>query len=827
MLNLYRKEIEKRSTLTNHPIPPQPLSEELTREIIKLLETGGEDPAFLLMLLRERVEPGVSGSAKIKAEWLRKVALGETICTVIPRELAITMLGEMGGGCNVEVLTELLEVPELAPFSGEALKGLTKIYEAFERIAELSKKIPSALETIESWAKAEWFTKSKPLPVEISLALYKVDGEINTDDFSPGNEAQSRADIPLHASFFGKTRFPDGIDTITSLRLAGKQVAFAGDVVGTGSSRKSAINSLLWHIGDDIPGVPNKRSGGVVFGETIAPIFYATARDAGVLPIECPMENLQTGDTVILNLEKWTLTKTADNTPVPLSPAPVTLLDEFRAGGRLNLIIGKQLTRTACDFLGVPFPKIFQEVEQPQPAANQPYTLAQKIIGRACGTPGVLPGTVCQPKMTTVASQDTTGPMTMQEITELACLRFKTDLFMQSFCHTAAYPKAGDFDRWKIMRETTVACGGVTLYPGDGVIHSWVNKMILPDTVGTGGDSHTRFPLGISFPAGSGLVAFAAALGFMPLEMPQSILVRFHGQRLPGITVRDMVNAIPLAAVKEGLLTVSKKGKKNLFAGTIIEIEGVDDLSVEEAFELSDSSAERSAAACTLKLPVATVAKKVRENADFLKTLVADGYEDKEALQRRIAAMETWLEKPELLQADGNAQYLAELDIDLGEIREPLLACPNDPDDVKPLSAVAGVKIDEAFVGSCMTHLSHLQRARKLLEGGPYAEARLWIAPSTRMDRDAIRAEGGLAVFAGVGGRVETPGCSLCMGNQARVHPGATVISTSTRNFDNRLGNKSQVYLGSTELTTFAAVLGRLPQPEEYFDFLRQHELIE
>jgi aconitate hydratase 2/2-methylisocitrate dehydratase len=654
----------------------------------------------------------------------------------------------------------------------------------------------------------------------MELTVYKVDGEINTDDFSPGNQAQSRADIPLHADFFGMKRFPDGIQTIAGFRREGKQVAFAGDVVGTGSSRKSAVNSLLWHTGDDISGVPNKRVGGVVFGGTIAPIFYATARDAGIMPIECEMGSIKTGDTLTLDLKNWQLTDQTGN-EVLMKLASPALLDEYRAGGRLNLIIGKQLTGSACSFLKCSFPDIFAEVTNPQPKPGQGYSLAQKMVGKACGLDGVLPGTVCEPKMTTVGSQDTTGPMTMQEIAELACLRFKSGLFMQSFCHTAAYPKASDFGRWEIMQEMTVACGGLSLKPGDGVIHPWLNKMLVPDTVGTGGDSHTRFPLGISFPAGSGLVAFAAALGFMPLEMPESVLVRFSGKRKPGITVRDMVNAIPYAAIKQGLLTVEKKGKKNIFAGAVLEIEGVDDLSVEEAFELTDASAERSAAGCAVRLPLATVVANVKSNVELLQLLVADGYQDAACINKRIAELEAWLQKPSLLERDENAQFLEVIDIDLATITEPILACPNDPDDVRLLSEVAGQKIDEAFIGSCMTHLSHLQAASKIFQGESYAKAQLWLAPSTRMDKKAIEKDGGLSVFAQVGGRVEIPGCSLCMGNQARVRPGATVMSTSTRNFDNRLGDGSEVYLASTELTAITALKGAIPTVAEYFELFK------
>lgn len=816
MLKVYLQEADSRKIQN---LPPLPLTPLQTEEITRLLENGDSESSILLSLLRERVEPGVSKSAQVKAFWLQKVAKGQVVVDDLVPEQAVTMLAQMGGGYNVEVLIDLLKIASLAPFAAEALQGLTKIYDGFERVAELAKSNSHAREVIVSWAKAEWFTRAKPLSESLEFTVYKVDGEINTDDFSPGNQAQSRADIPLHATYFGISRFPDGIKTIGQFRQKGQQVAFAGDVVGTGSSRKSAVNSLLWHTGEDIPFVPNKKTGGVVLGGTMAPIFYATARDAGILPIECEVEQLSTGDRVTLFPESWTL-RDKDNNLIAMKAAPSTLLDEYRAGGRLNLIIGKQLTRLACEFLDLPFPGLFKEVRNPEPKPGQGYTLAQKMVGRACGQDGILPGTVCEPKMTTVGSQDTTGPMTMQEIAELACLRFKSDLFMQSFCHTAAYPKASDFGRWQIMRETSIDCGGVALQPGDGVIHPWLNKMLVPDSVGTGGDSHTRFPLGISFPAGSGLVAFAAALGFMPMEMPESVLVRFHGQRRPGITVRDMVNAIPFQAIRKGLLTVSKQGKKNIFAGTILEIEGVDDLSVEEAFELTDASAERSAAGCSVKLPVETVVANVQKNVDILKSLVADGYSDRTCLERRIADLEKWLENPCLLRSDQNAEYKAILEIDLAEITEPILACPNDPDDVRLLSDVAGDRIDEAFIGSCMTHLSHLQSAARLLAGEPYAKARLWMAPSTRMDRNAIQKEGGLAVFAQVGGRVEIPGCSLCMGNQARVQPGTTAISTSTRNFDNRLGDGTRVYLGSTELTAISGLQGALPTAEEYFSFL-------
>lgn len=822
MLEQYRKDAEERNRLG---VPPLPLTAEQTRELTLLLSQGHAEQGKLLTLLADRVEPGVSKAAAVKAAWLEEVAQGQVQVAGCSAEAAVAMLAQMGGGYNVATLIRLLQVEALAKVAAEALKGLTKIYEAFDQVVALAKTNPAAQEVLASWAAAEWFTNSPELPHTIVFTAYKVEGEINTDDFSPGNQAQSRADIPLHATFCGKTRFPQGIATITQFRSQGEMVAFVGDVVGTGSSRKSAINSVSWLLGEDIPHVPNKRRGGLVLGGIMAPIFYATARDAGVLAIEGDVTGIKTGDRLTLDLQAWSL-RDEQGQAIGLKPAPLTLLDEYRAGGRLNLIIGRKLTRWACEALGKPFPAIFQEVINPQPRVNQAYTLAQKMVGRACGLDGVLPGAVCEPRMTTVGSQDTTGPMTMQEIAELACLRFKADLFMQSFCHTAAYPKASDLGRWRTMIETSVDCGGVALKPGDGVIHSWLNKMLVPDTVGTGGDSHTRFPLGISFPAGSGLVAFAGALGFMPLEMPESVLVRFHGKRRPGITVRDMVNAIPYFAIKAGLLTVAKQGKKNVFAGTILEIEGVEDLRVEEAFELSDASAERSAAACTLKLSLPAVIANVEQNLALLEELIAQGYQDRDALERRVAALQAWLAEPSLMSPDKGAEYKAVLEIDLDAITEPLLACPNDPDDVRPLSEVAGTVIDEAFIGSCMTHLSHLRAASHLLRDEPYAISRLWLAPSTRMDRDAIQQEGGLSVFAQVGGRVEIPGCSLCMGNQARVRPEATVMSTSTRNFDNRLGDGAQVYLGSTELTAITALLGKLPSVEEYFAFLERKKCL-
>jgi len=810
MIETYREGVTRRA---QSGLPPLPLNPIQVQELTAMLDQAHRDSSYLLDLLETRVEPGVSKSAGEKSKWLEEVALGNKNVQDFSPEKAVEMLGRMGGGYNVSVLIRLLQ-GDLAETAAQGLKQTIKVYESFDEIVKLAETNSLAREVIQSWARAEWFDNGLTLPEQIKFTVYKVEGEINTDDFSPGNQAQSRADIPLHATFFGYKCFPDGIEKIGDFRKQGKNVAFAGDVVGTGSSRKSAINSLLWHIGDDISSIPNKRRGGVVLGGAIAPIFYATARDAGILALQCDVTGLATGDEITLDLINWKLTG-GDGTEVPMETPPVTILDEYRAGGRLNLIIGKQLTHSACDVLDMEYPE-FQEMVNPVVPPDQGFTLAQKMVGKACGVEGIIPGTVCQPKIATVGSQDTTGPMTVQEIDELACLRFKTDLYMQSFCHTAAYPKTADFDRWETMKETAISCGGIALKPGDGVIHPWLNKMLIPDSVGTGGDSHTRFPLGISFPAGSGLVAFAAALGFMPLEMPESVLVRFKGSRKPGITVRDMVNSIPLEAIRNGLLTVAKKGKKNIFAGTILEIEGIDDLTVEEAFELSDSSAERSAAACALALPLESVVSNVKANVRVLEQLVADGYEDSECLQRRIAVLKRWLQNPTLLTKDDSAEYRAVIEIDLAEITEPILACPNDPDDVRVLSEVAGTAIDEAFIGSCMTHLSHLRVAARLLEDG-YAESQIWLAPSTRLDRDTIKREGSMSVFAQAGCRVEIPGCSLCMGNQARVRPGSTVISTSTRNFDNRLGDGTKVFLASTELTAISGMLGRIPGVEEYF----------
>ena len=822
MITQYRLESEKRS---KEGIPPLPLTVQQVAELLEMVELHHQEREFLVSLLENCVESGVGEPAKLKALWLERVIFGEIKSDVITPERAITMLSLMSGGYCVEVLVRLLQAGIYLAEVASGLKQLTKVYDAFEVIKNLAAENTFADEILKSWARAEWFTTAAPLPKQIELHIYKVDGEINTDDLSPGSQSHTRTDIPLHATFFGTSRFPGGMAAISEMRQKGVDVAFAGDVVGTGSSRKSAVNSLLWHTGKDIPGVPNKRRGGFVLGGSIAPIFYGSARDAGILPIECDVTTLTTGDTIQFNPYKWEL-KTSSGIILDAPPPPATLLDEYRAGGRLSLIIGKNLTLSACEATGIPFPDFFKEEAGPALKKDQGYSLAQKIIGRACGLDGVLPGTLCLPKISTVGSQDTTGPMTMQEIEELACTKFKTDFFLQTFCHTAAYPNQQDLKRWTILQESTRNRGGLALNPGDGVIHSWLNKMIVPDQVGTGGDSHTRFPLGLSFPAGSSLIAFAAALGFMPLEMPDSVLVRFHGTRKTGINIRDMVNAIPYYAIQQGLLSVDGKDKKNAFSGTIIEIEGVDDLSVDEAFELSDSSAERSASACTIKLPLETVIDQVKRNITILRDLLANDYQTQAALQNRIDALEEWLKKPQLLCRDDNAEYKARLDINLADIDQPILACPNDPDKVQLLEECAGTAINEVFIGSCMTHLDHLRSASRLFSGEGYATSRLWVAPTTRLDRDVIKQEGGYAVFAKAGARIETPGCSLCMGNQARVKPGSTVFSTSTRNFNNRLGDNTKVYLGSTEIAAMSALRGAIPTVKQYFEWIAEKDMM-
>lgn len=805
-------------------LPPLPLDPEQTKSLCALLQNppaGKEE--FLIYLLTERVSPGVDPAAQVKAEFLDSIVAGRLRSPLVSALEAVRILGTMLGGYNVQPLIAALAIPELAAEAVAALSRTILVYDAFDEVAALAKSLPAARKVLESWADAEWFTERPTLPDTITVRIFKVDGEINTDDFSPAGDAWSRPDIPLHALSMGKVRFPGGIQTIAAYRAAGDQVAFVGDVVGTGSSRKSACNSVLWHIGEDIPRVPNKRRGGVILGGAIAPIFFNTAQDSGALPIRCDVTKLKTGEQVTIDLKRGQVLSAASEVLSTFSLSPDTLADEYRAGGRIPLIIGRALTAKAREVLGLDKSGVFVVTNNPEPPAGQKYTLAQKIVGKACGLPGVLPGMACEPRMTTVGSQDTTGPMTADELKELACLRFQAPLVMQSFCHTAAYPKPSDVRMHQTLPDFISERGGLALRPGDGVIHNWLNRLILPDTVGTGGDSHTRFPIGISFPAGSGLVAFAGALGFMPLDMPESVLVRFKGSLNPGITLRDLVNAIPLEAIRQGLLTVPKKNKVNVFNGRIMEIEGLPDLPVEEAFELTNSTAERSAAAACIHLSPDSVANHLRSNAALMRRMIEEGYRDPEALRKRIAAVEEWLENPTLLAPDEGAGYAAILEIDLATITEPILACPNDPDDVKLLSEVAGTKVDDVFIGSCMTSIGHFRAAAEIWRGGTFnSQVRTWICPPTRMDAAKLRAEGLFAVFGAVGGHIEIPGCSLCMGNQARVPDGVTVFSTSTRNFDNRMGNGARVFLGSAELAAVVSILGSIPSSELYLSLYRE-----
>ena len=816
MIDAYLKHEAERKELG---IPAKPLDPEQTREVCKLLESppAGRE-AFLLDLLQNRVSPGVDPAAEVKAAFLADVLSGKRSSPVISKPEAVRILGTMLGGYNVTPLVKALAVPELADGAVQALSATTQVYDAFDQVAALARTNAAAKRVLESWAAAEWFTSRPGVPAEIKVKIFKVDGEINTDDFSPAGDASTRPDIPLHALAMGKTRFPGGLATIAEFRAQGFQVAFAGDVVGTGSSRKSACNSVLWHTGDDIPCVPNKRRSGVILGGVIAPIFFNTAQDSGALPIKTDVTGLKTGDVVVIDTKQGQVRSEKGEVLSTFKLSPETLADEFRAGGRIPLIIGRALTDRARAALGQKATELFVRARNPQPKSGQGYSLAQKIVGRACGIPGALPGGFYEPKMTTVGSQDTTGPMTSDELKELACLKFQSPMVMQSFCHTAAYPKPADVKMHQTLPQFIRDRGGVALIPGDGVIHSWLNRLLLPDTVGTGGDSHTRFPIGISFPAGSGLVAFGAALGFMPLDMPESVLVRFKGKLRPGITLRDVVNAIPFWAIKQGLLTVPKKNKKNVFNGRIVEMEGLPDLTVEQAFELTDSAAERSAAAAAVDLSVGSVATYLRSNVALMRKMIADGYGDAKTLQGRIEAVEAWLAKPELLRADKNAEYAAVIEIDLGEIAEPILACPNDPDDVKVLSEVQNTKIDDVFLGSCMTNIGHFRAAGELWKGGKNTGAvRTWLCPPTRMDQKQLKEEAYFSVYSQIGARIEIAGCSLCMGNQGRVPGKVTVYSTSTRNFDDRMGDGAQVFLGSAELGAVAATLGRLPTPAEYF----------
>lgn len=828
VLEAYRKHVEERA---NQGVPPKPLDPEQTAALVELLKTppAGEEE-YLLDLISNRVPPGVDEAAYVKAGFLSAIVKGEANSPLIDRRLAVTLLGNMLGGYNIGTLVSLLDDAELGVAATEELKHTLLMFDAFHDVEEQAKSgNANAKVLMQSWADAEWFTSQDAVPESIKVSVFKVTGETNTDDLSPAPDAWSRPDIPLHAlAMYKMTR--DGLQPqehgvtgpmsqIEEIKAKGLPVAFVGDVVGTGSSRKSATNSVLWFFGEDMPGVPNKRSGGICIGGKVAPIFFNTMEDAGALVFEAPVEKLNMGDIIEIRPYDGKILSESGEVLSEFEFKSDVLLDEVQAGGRINLIIGRGLTAKARESLGLPVSELFRKPTQPADTGKG-YTLAQKMVGRACGVEGVRPGTYCEPKMTTVGSQDTTGPMTRDELKDLACLGFSADLTMQSFCHTAAYPKPVDIDTQHTLPDFIMNRGGVSLRPGDGIIHSWLNRMLLPDTVGTGGDSHTRFPIGISFPAGSGLVAFAAATGVTPLDMPESVLVRFKGKMQPGITLRDLVHAIPYYGIKAGLLTVEKKGKKNFFSGRILEIEGLQNLTAEQAFELSDASAERSAAGCTIKLSEESVAEYLRSNVTLLRWMIAEGYGDARTLERRARRMEEWLANPTLMQADPDAEYAAIIEIDLAEVTEPIVCCPNDPDDAKLLSEVAGDKVDEVFIGSCMTNIGHFRAAGKLLEQhGGGISTRLWISPPTKMDQHALMEEGYYNIFGRAGARTEMPGCSLCMGNQARVAANSTVLSTSTRNFPNRLGDGANVYLTSAELAAVGAILGKLPTPAEYMEY--------
>ena len=826
MLDAYRAHVAERAALG---IPPLPLTRDQVTALVDLLDAPPPGTqAELLDMLTWRVPAGVDDAAQVKAGFLAQVALGDRACPALDRHHATELLGTMVGGYNVEPLIALLDDAQVGPVAARALSQTLLMFDYVNDVADKAKAGNAlAAQVLRSWADAEWFTSRPAVPARITVTVFKVNGETNTDDLSPAPDAWSRPDIPLHALAMLKNPrdgiVPDEpgargpIRLLAELSAKGHPVAYVGDVVGTGSSRKSATNSVLWWMGQDIPHVPNKRFGGFCLGSKIAPIFFNTMEDAGALPVECDVSQLSMGDVVDIFPYDGRIEK-GGQTIASFAFKSDVILDEVRAGGRINLIIGRSLTARARQLLGLPQSTLFRLPQAPQDSGKG-FSLAQKMVGRACGLPegrGVRPGTYCEPRMTSVGSQDTTGPMTRDELKDLACLGFSADLVMQSFCHTAAYPKPVDVITHKTLPQFITNRGGISLQPGDGVIHSWLNRLLLPDTVGTGGDSHTRFPIGISFPAGSGLVAFAAATGVMPLDMPESVLVRFTGTMQPGITLRDLVNAIPYAAIGQGLLTVEKKGKKNVFSGRILEIEGLPDLKVEQAFELTDASAERSAAGCTVRLNPEPIVEYMNSNVTLMKWMIANGYQDARALRRRIAAMEAWLAEPSLLAPDADAEYAAVIEIDMDAIKEPLVACPNDPDDVKPLSEVQGDKIDEVFIGSCMTNIGHFRAAGKVLEGKSDIPTRLWIAPPTRMDQMILTEEGYYGILGRTGARMELPGCSLCMGNQAQIRKGSTAMSTSTRNFPNRLGVDTRVYLGSAELAAVCALLGRIPTPAEY-----------
>ncbi|EDT0819000.1 bifunctional aconitate hydratase 2/2-methylisocitrate dehydratase [Salmonella enterica] len=832
MLEEYRKHVAERAA---EGIVPKPLDATQMAALVELLKNppAGEEE-FLLDLLTHRVPPGVDEAAYVKAGFLAAVAKGETTSPLITPEKAIELLGTMQGGYNIHPLIDALDDAKLAPIAAKALSHTLLMFDNFYDVEEKAKAGNAyAKQVMQSWADAEWFLSRPPLAEKITVTVFKVTGETNTDDLSPAPDAWSRPDIPLHAQAMLKNARegiepdqPGVVGPIKQIEALGKKgfpLAYVGDVVGTGSSRKSATNSVLWFMGDDIPFVPNKRGGGLCLSGKIAPIFFNTMEDAGALPVEVDVSRLNMGDVIDVYPYKGEVR--SHETGELLANFELktdVLIDEVRAGGRIPLIIGRGLTTKAREALGLPHSEVFRQAKDVA-ESSRGFSLAQKMVGRACGVAGVRPGAYCEPKMTSVGSQDTTGPMTRDELKDLACLGFSADLVMQSFCHTAAYPKPVDVTTHHTLPDFIMNRGGVSLRPGDGVIHSWLNRMLLPDTVGTGGDSHTRFPIGISFPAGSGLVAFAAATGVMPLDMPESVLVRFKGKMQPGITLRDLVHAIPLYAIKQGLLTVEKKGKKNIFSGRILEIEGLPDLKVEQAFELTDASAERSAAGCTIKLNKEPIIEYLTSNIVLLKWMIAEGYGDRRTLERRIQGMEKWLADPQLLEADADAEYAAVIDIDLADIKEPILCAPNDPDDARLLSDVQGEKIDEVFIGSCMTNIGHFRAAGKLLDNHKgQLPTRLWVAPPTRMDAAQLTEEGYYSVFGKSGARIEIPGCSLCMGNQARVADGATVVSTSTRNFPNRLGTGANVFLASAELAAVAALIGKLPTPEEYQTFVAQ-----
>ena len=853
MLETYRQHAAERA---KQGIPPLPLNAEQTSELCELLKQppqGTEEE--LLYLLRDRVPPGVDEAAYVKADFLTAVGKGEVNCPLISAEEAVELLGTMVGGYNVQSLIEFLQSPDthLAQKAATALSRTILAFDAFNDVFELSQTNTYAQQVIDAWAEGKWFTNKPEVPEQIQVTIFKVPGETNTDDLSPAPHATTRPDIPLHALAMLESRMPEGLEQLAQLKAKrvrnsgvshgaykgrnaipptappeckthsrqGLPVAYVGDVVGTGSSRKSAINSLLWHIGDDIPNVPNKRAGGYILGGKIAPIFFNTAEDSGAFPIECDVTQMNTGDVVTIYPYEGKITNEAGEILTTFTAKPNTILDEVRAGGRIPLLIGRALTDKTREALGLEVTSLFTRPEVPQ-ENNKGFTLAQKMVGRACGVDGIRPGTSCEPIMTTVGSQDTTGPMTRDELKELACLGFNADFVLQSFCHTAAYPKPVDVKTHQQLPDFFANRGGVSLKPGDGIIHSWLNRMLLPDTVGTGGDSHTRFPLGISFPAGSGLVAFAAALGAMPLDMPESVLVRFKGELQPGVTLRDIVNAIPYVAMQQGKLTVGTEVKENVFSGRIMEMEGLPDLKVEQAFELTDATAERSCSGCTIKLGKETIAEYLNSNIALIKNMVARGYQDSRTLLRRAAKMQEWLNNPELMEADADAEYVDTVEVNLNEIKEPIVAAPNDPDNVKLMSECAGDKIDEVFIGSCMTNIGHYRAAAKILENAGVTKVRLWICPPTRMDEKQLREEGVYGVFAAAGARTEMPGCSLCMGNQARVEDEATVFSTSTRNFNNRMGKGARVYLGSAELAAVCALLGYIPTVDEYLAIVQE-----